>query len=201
MSMSRYPTAARIEAFSDGVFAIIITIMVLELRPPHGASAVELQSIFPKLLCYILSFTMLIIYWNNHHHLLHTVSRPTANIMWANAHLLFWLSLVPFATAWMGEHYRDTAPAAIYGGICLACAMAWLPLQRAIVSAEGDTPLLSKALGRDFKGKISPIMYALAIIGAFVSTWLSYALIAGVALLWIVPDRRIEKHLNASGTG
>ena len=118
--------------------------------------------------------------------------------MWANAHLLFWLSLVPFATAWMGEHYRETAPAAVYGGVCLACALAWLPLQRAIIAAEGDSPILSRAIGRDFKGKISAVMYVAAIAGAFVNTWISYALIIAVALMWIIPDRRIETHLSGT---
>lgn len=197
MSAPNTNTAARMECFSDAVLAIIMTIMVLELRPPHGATWADLQIVFPKFLSYILSFTMLIIYWNNHHHLLHTVRQPTAKIMWANAHLLFWLSLIPFATAWMGEHYRETTPAAAYALVLLACALAWLPLQRAIIAAEGDAPLLSKALGRDLKGKISPLIYILAIAAAFVSTWITYALLTTVALIWILPDPRIESHLTS----
>jgi uncharacterized membrane protein len=197
MNMQKTYTASRMESFSDAVLAIIMTIMVLELRPPHGATVTELQSVLPKLLSYILSFLMLIIYWNNHHHLLKTVREPTAKIMWANSHLLFWLSLIPFATAWMGEHYRETTPAAIYASVLLACALAWLPLQRAIISAEGDTPLLSKALGKDLKGKSSPVFYIAAIAAAFVSPWITYALLTVVALIWIIPDRRIESHLKS----
>lgn len=197
MTVPTTNSAARLECFSDAVFAIIMTIMVLELRPPHGATLTELRSVFPTFLSYVLSFTYLIIYWNNHHHLLRTVRKPTAKIMWANAHLLFWLSLIPFATAWMGEHYQETTPAAIYGFVLLACACAWLPLQRAIIAAEGDAPLLSKALGKDLKGKISPVIYITAIVAAFVSPWISYALYTAVALMWILPDRRIESHLKA----
>ena len=197
MTTHKTNTPARMECFSDAVFAILMTIMVLELRPPHGSSLAELRSVFPTFLSYVLSFTYLIIYWNNHHHLLRTVREPTAKIMWANAHLLFWLSLIPFATAWMGEHHRETTPAAIYGLVLLACACAWLPLQRAIISAEGDTPLLSKALGRDLKGKISPVIYVTAIAAAFISPWISYVLYTAVALMWILPDPRIESHLKS----
>jgi len=186
----------RLAAFSDGVIAIIITIMVLELKVPHGADWAALRSVAPNFVAYVLSFVYLAIYWNNHHHLLHTVTRVDGLILWANSHLLFWLSLVPAATGWMGENFLEPLPTAIYGAILLMPAIAYYLLQKAIVHQQGKHSVLASALGRDFKGKISVLLYAAAVVLAFVDAWLSIAIYALVAVMWLIPDRRIEKVLH-----
>jgi uncharacterized membrane protein len=186
----------RLLAFSDGVIAIIITIMVLELKVPHGADWAALRAVAPNFVSYVLSFVYLAIYWNNHHHMLHTVTRVDGLILWANAHLLFWLSLVPAATAWMGENFLAPLPTAVYGVSLLMPAIAYHLLQRAIVRQQGQHSMLASALGRDVKGKISPLLYAAAVVLAFVDAWLSIALYALVAVMWLIPDRRIEKVLR-----
>jgi uncharacterized membrane protein len=188
----------RLAAFSDGVIAIIITIMVLELRVPHGADWTALKGLAPSFVSYVLSFVYLAIYWNNHHHLLHTVARVDGLILWANSHLLFWLSLIPAATNWMGENFLQPLPTAVYGGILLLPAIAYHLLQRAIVHQQGRHSVLASALGSDFKGKISPLLYASAIALAFVDPWISIAIYVLVAVMWLVPDRRIEKVLRES---
>jgi uncharacterized membrane protein len=182
----------RLAAFSDGVIAILITIMVLELRVPHGADFAALETVWPSLLSYILSFVYLAIYWNNHHHLLHTVTRVDGLILWANSNLLFWLSLVPAATAWMGQNLAAPLPTALYGVVLLLPAIAYYLLQLAIIRRQGTESVLAKALGSDIKGKISPVLYAAGIALAFVAPWVSIVLYAAVAVLWLVPDRRIE---------
>jgi len=186
----------RLAAFSDGVIAIIITIMVLELKAPHGADWLALRGLIPNFLSYALSFVYVAIYWNNHHHLLHTVTRVDGLILWANSHLLFWLSLVPLTTAWMGEHYLAPAPTALYGVSLLLPAIAYYLLQKAITRRHGADSTLAHALGRDIKGKISPFLYIAAIVLVSVSPWLSMALYTLVALMWLVPDRRIERALG-----
>jgi len=186
----------RLAAFSDGVIAILITIMVLELRVPHGADWAALVGLVPSLLTYVMSFVYLAIYWNNHHHLLHTVERVDGLILWANSHLLFWLSLIPAATAWMGENLSAPVPSAVYGGVLLMPAVAYYLLQKAIVRRQGAHSVLAEALGRDVKGKISPILYVAGIVLAFVSPWISIAIYALVAVMWLVPDRRIESTLG-----
>ena len=183
----------RLRGFSDGVIAIIITIMVLELKVPHGADWEALRNLLPVFLSYVLSFTFIAIYWNNHHHLLHTATRVNGAILWANTHLLFWLSLIPFATAWLGENHVAALPTALYGVALLMPAIAYYLLQTAIVRVNGADSSLAKALGDDFKGKISPLLYILGIALAFVSPWLSIAMYVLVALIWLIPDRRIEK--------
>jgi uncharacterized membrane protein len=186
----------RLAAFSDGVLAIIITIMVLEMKPPHGADLATLAKIAPVFLSYILSFLYVAIYWNNHHHLLHTVHRVNGLVLWANMHLLFWLSLLPFATAWMGENHFAPLPAALYGAVLLMAAIAYYLLQLAIIHTEGPGAKLTQAIGRDIKGKASLLIYLIAIPLAFVSPWIASALYTGVALMWLVPDRRIERVLG-----
>jgi uncharacterized membrane protein len=186
----------RLEAFSDGVFAVLITILVLDLKVPQGADLEALRSVVPPFLGYVLSFVYLGIYWNNHHHLLHTVTRVDGLILWANSHLLFWLSLVPVTTAWMGEHYLAPAPTALYGVSLLLPAIAYYLLQKAITRRHGADSTLAHALGRDIKGKISPFLYIAAIALVFVSPWLSMALYTVVALMWLIPDRRIERALG-----
>jgi uncharacterized membrane protein len=186
----------RLAAFSDGVIAIIITIMVLELKVPHGADWAALRGVAPNFVAYVLSFVYLAIYWNNHHHLLHTVTRVDGLILWSNSHLLFWLSLVPAATAWMGENFLAPLPTAIYGAILLMPAIAYYLLQKAIVHQQGKHSVLASALGRDFKGKVSVLLYAAAVALAFVDAWLSIAIYALVAVMWLIPDRRIEKVLH-----
>jgi uncharacterized membrane protein len=186
----------RLAAFSDGVIAIIITIMVLELKAPHGGDWFALAELVPNFLSYALSFVYVAIYWNNHHHLLHTVTRVDGLILWANSHLLFWLSLVPVTTAWMGEHYLAPAPTALYGVSLLLPAIAYYLLQKAITRRHGADSTLAHALGRDIKGKISPFLYIAAIALVFVSPWLSMALYTVVALMWLIPDRRIERALG-----
>ena len=186
----------RLTAFSDGVIAIIITIMVLELKIPTGDDWATLTRVAPSFVSYVLSFIYLAIYWNNHHHLLHTVAHVDGLILWANAHLLFWLSLVPAATAWMGENFLAPVPTALYGVSLLLPALAYYLLQKAILHRHGAGSVLAKALGRDIKGKISPLLYISGIGLAFVHPWLSIALYNLVAVIWLVPDRRIEKVLS-----
>ena len=186
----------RMAAFSDGVMAIIITIMVLELKVPHGADWSALAKLLPVFLSYVLSFIYLAIYWNNHHHMLHTVDHVTGTILWANMHLLFWLSLIPFATGWMGENNFASLPTAVYGVALLMPAIAYYLLQTAIIRHQGTGGPLAKAVGRDLKGKISPALYLAAIGFAFVLPWVSQAIYVLVALMWLVPDRRIERLLN-----
>jgi uncharacterized membrane protein len=187
-------TPARMEAFTDGVVAIIITIMVLELHVPHEADLHALTELCPKFVSYILSFIYVGIYWNNHHHLLHTLKRVTGGVMWANLHLLFWLSLFPFVTGWAGEHPTEPLPIALYGVVLLIAALAWLVLQHAIIEAGGT---LHKAIGSDWKGKLSPVCYLGGIGSAFVRPWLAPMFYGLVALLWIVPDRRIEAGVDS----
>ena len=186
---------SRLEAFSDGVIAIIITIMVLELKVPHGDNFDALTELIPVFLSYILSFVYVGIYWNNHHHMLHTCHKITGSILWANLHLLFWLSLFPFATAWMGENHFAAVPTAAYGIVLLMAAIAYLILQQFIIASQGTDSLLKKAVGSDFKGKLSSLLYLIAIVLSFWSQWASQGLYILVALIWLVPDRRIEKAL------
>lgn len=188
-------SANRLEAFSDAVFAIIITIMVLGLHPPLGHKFADLVELRPVFLSYLLSFIYLMIYWNNHHHLLKTMHTPNGWTMWANSHLLFWLSLVPFTTTWLGESGGTKAPAALYGISLLMAAIAYSILQTAIIRTHGHDTTLRKAIGRDLKGKISPALYLIAIIFAFIAPLVSYLLYIAVALMWIVPDRRIAKEI------
>ncbi len=186
----------RLEGFSDGVLAIIITIMVLELKVPHGVELAALKPVLPVFLSYVLSFTYLGIYWNNHHHLLHATRRVSGGILWANLHLLFWLSLFPFATAWIGENYVAPIPTALYGFVLLMAAIAYYVLQRAILAQEGHDSMLAAALGRDWKGKLSPALYFSAIPLSFVNPWIANGIYVFVALLWLVPDPRIERALK-----
>jgi len=186
----------RLAAFSDGVIAIIITIMVLELHVPHGADWAALWAIAPSFLTYALSFIYIGIYWNNHHHMLHTVTRVDGAILWANSNLLFWLSLIPVATAWMGQNLLAPVPTAIYGAALLMPALAYVLLQAVIIRRHGDQSILAKALGSDLKGKLSPLLYLAGIGLAFVSPWLSMSLYVLVAIIWLVPDRRIERSVG-----
>jgi uncharacterized membrane protein len=186
----------RLEAFSDGVIAIIITIMVLELTVPEGETLAVLRPLVPKLSSYVLSFVYLGIYWNNHHHMLQATEAVTGPMLWANLHLLFWLSLFPFATAWMGENHFAATPSALYGTVLLLAAIAYYILQQLIIASQGPESLLKRAVGRDWKGKLSPVLYAVAIPLAFVSPWLSIGIYTVVALMWLVPDRRIEHALT-----
>jgi len=185
----------RLEAFSDAVIAIIITIMVLEMKVPHGATVDTLVPVIPVFLSYVLSFVYLGIYWNNHHHMMHMCRRVTGPILWANLHLLFWLSLIPFTTGWMGENHFAAAPSALYGVVLLMAAIAYWALQQQIIASQGADSVLRKALGGDWKGRLSPLLYALAILVAFRWRWAALALYVLVALLWLIPDRRIEKAL------
>ena len=188
----------RLEAFSDGVIAIIITIMVLELKVPHGASLSDLAPLVPVFLSYVLSFAYVGSYWNNHHHMLHTCKRVSGGVLWANLHLLFWLSLFPFATAWMGENHFAAVPSAAYGGVLLAAAIAYWILQQTIIASQGPGSALRAAIGSDWKGKMSPVAYAGAILSTFFLPWLAQALYVAVAVVWLVPDRRIERALQGS---
>jgi uncharacterized membrane protein len=188
----------RMEAFSDGVIAILITIMVLELRVPHGDSLATLEPLVPVFLSYVLSFVYLGIYWNNHHHMLHACGKVTGPMLWANLHLLFWLSLIPFVTGWMGENHFASVPTAGYGLVLLLAAIAYVILQRTIITAQGADSLLQRAVGGDWKGKLSPVLYLLAIPLAFPARWASQAIYVLVALIWLVPDRRIERVLSSS---
>lgn len=182
----------RLEAFSDGVLAIIITIMVLEMKVPHETNFEALVPLFPVLLSYILSFIYIGIYWNNHHHMMHTVEKVSGGILWANLHLLFWLSLIPFATGWVGENNFAELPMAVYGAVLLMAAIAYFILQNRILAVQGENSLLAKALGKDMKGKASPIIYIIAIIASFYNPWIAGALYVLVALIWLIPDKRIE---------
>jgi uncharacterized membrane protein len=189
----------RLEAFSDGVLAIIITIMVLEMKVPHGSdSLADLKPILPVLVSYVLSFIYVGIYWNNHHHMLHAVGRVSGGVLWANLHLLFWLSLIPFGTAWVGTSHFAAAPTALYGFVLLMASLAYWLLQYALVRAQGPDSVLARAVARDVKGKISPFLYAAAVPLAYVSPWISEALFWLVALIWLIPDRRIERAIAES---
>jgi uncharacterized membrane protein len=190
----------RLEAFSDGVLAIIITIMVLELKVPHGNTVVALLPLVPVLLSYVLSFIYLGIYWNNHHHMLHTVRTVTGSVLWANLHLLFWLSLIPFTTGWMGENQFAKMPAVAYGFVLLMAAIAYWILQQRIISSQGKDSILKRAIGNDWKGKLSPLLYVAAIVLAFVSQWFAVSIYVLVALIWVIPDRRIEHTLTSKET-
>jgi uncharacterized membrane protein len=186
----------RLEAFSDGVIAIIITIMVLEMKVPHGDRWEDLLPVVPVFLSYVLSFIYVGIYWNNHHHLLHACSRVTGAMLWSNLHLLFWLSLFPFATGWMGENHFTPVPTALYGLVLLMAALAYYILQQVIIRSEGPDSLLQKALGSDWKGKLSPLSYIAAIVVAFWSPALAQAILVAIALIWLIPDKRIEHVLS-----
>jgi uncharacterized membrane protein len=182
----------RLEAFTDGVMAILITIMVLEFRVPHGVVLADLRPLLPVFLSYLLSFVYLGIYWNNHHHMFTVSQHVDGGVLWANLHLLFWLSMVPFVTAWMGENHFAPTPIAVYGFVLLMAAVAYYILQSIIIRLDGRDSVLAKAVGKDIKGKISPLLYIIAIPSAFISPWISGALYVTVALMWVVPDRRIE---------
>jgi uncharacterized membrane protein len=186
----------RVEAFSDGVMAILITIMVLELKIPHGDSIRVLAPLVPVFFTYVLSYVYLGIYWNNHHHMLHATERINGRILWANLHLLFWLSLVPFVTGWMGENHFAATPTAFYGGVLLGAAIAYLLLQSAIIADQGPASKLAAAVGKDLKGKLSFILLAVAIPLAFVREWAADAIYVTIALMWFVPDRRIESRVR-----
>jgi uncharacterized membrane protein len=190
-------STSRLEAFSDGVLAIIITIMVLELRPPDEAGFADLRQVAPKAISYVLSFVYIGIYWNNHHHMLHVTKRVTGGILWANLHLLFWLSLVPFVTAWMGEHHFAAVPTSVYGVVLLLAAIAYFVLQQVIIAAEGSHSVLAQAVGSDWKGKLSPVLYLTAIPTALKFPLVACAIYAIVAIIWLVPDRRIERMVGA----
>ena len=185
----------RLEGFSDGVIAIIITIRVLEMKVPHGDSLGELRPLVPVFLSYVLSFVYVGIYWNNHHHMLHACTAVTGAMLWANLHLLFWLSLFPFTTGWMGENHFTAVPTALYGLVLLMAAIAYLVLQQAIIRAQGQDSLLKTAIGRDWKGKLSPALYILAIVATLRFSWIAQMIFVIAALIWLIPDRRIEKRL------
>ena len=187
---------SRLEAFSDGVFAIIITIMVLEMKAPQGADLDALRPVLPAFLSYVLSFIYVGIYWNNHHHMLHATKRISGAVLWANLHLLFWLSLIPFVTGWMGENHFAPMPTSLYGGVLLMAGIAYTILQTMIMAAEGHDSLVRRAVGSDRKGKLSIVAYAIAIPAAFVSQWIASALYVITALMWLIPDRRIERVLG-----
>jgi uncharacterized membrane protein len=189
----------RLEAFSDGVLAIIITIMVLEMKVPHGDSLGALAPLAPVFMSYVLSFIYVGIYWNNHHHMLHTCTRVTGGILWANLHLLFWLSLFPFVTGWMGDNHFAAVPTALYGGVLLAAAIAYWILQQTIIATQGSESLLKAAIGGDWKGRLSPVLYVLGIVSTLMWPWLAQVLYVLVALMWLAPDRRIEKALQHGG--
>ena len=184
---------ARLEAFSDGMIAIFITIMVLEMKVPHGEALSDLVALGPVFLSYVLSYLYLGIYWSNHHHMLHTLKRVTGGILWANLHLMFWLSLVPFTTAWMGENHFASMPTALYGFVLLMCAISYYLLQQCIIKTQGANSLLRRAVGDDWKGKLSPLLYITAMIVALWMPAISMALYGAAALIWLVPDNRIER--------
>jgi uncharacterized membrane protein len=184
-----------LEAFSDGVLAIILTIMVLEMKVPHGTDLAALRPLLPVFLSYVLSFIYIGIYWNNHHHMMHTAQRVNGSVLWANLHLLFWLSLIPFVTGWMGENHFAPVPTALYGVALLMSAIAYTILQSRMIAIQGPESPLARAVGSDLKGKISPVFYALAIPAAFLSPWIAGGLYVLVAVMWLVPDRRIERIL------
>jgi uncharacterized membrane protein len=189
-------TKNRLEAFSDGVLAIILTIMVLEMKVPHGSDFSSLRPVIPVFLSYILSFLYLGIYWNNHHHMLHTVKHVTGGILWANLHLLFWLSLFPFVTGWMGENHLSSATSALYGIILFFAAIAYFVLQNVIIRSQGKDSLLARAVGDDIKGKASPVLYFVGIAISFVSPLIAEALYVLIALIWLIPDKRIERAIG-----
>jgi len=189
-------TTSRLEAFSDAVIAILMTIMVLELHVPHGADLDALEPLLPVFLTYVLSFVYLGIYWNNHHHMLHAAQHVSGRVLWANLHLLFWLSLFPFMTGWMGENHVTEVPTALYGVVLLCAAIAYYLLQQAIIQADGSHSVVREAIGRDAKGKVSPALYAAGIGFAYVEPWVSVALYVLVALIWLVPDRRLESQFT-----
>jgi uncharacterized membrane protein len=191
---------SRLEAFSDGVLAIIITIMVLEMKVPHGEDLAALQPLLPVFLSYVLSFLYVGIYWNNHHHMLQAARHVSGKVLWANLHLLFWLSLFPFVTGWMGENHFAPLPSALYGGVLLMAGTAYWILARTIIATEGTESLLREAIGKDHKGTASVVLYALAIPLAFASPWIAQAIYVGVALVWLIPDQRIERLLAARRT-
>ncbi len=193
-------TTGRLEAFSDGVLAIIITIMVLELKVPHGTDFAALRPLIPVLLSYVLSFIYLGIYWNNHHHMMHVVHRVSGGVLWANLLLLFWLSLVPFVTGWMGENHFAPAPVALYGVVLLMAALSYTVLVRATLRVEGPDSMLARAIGLDRKGNLSLLLYCVGIAASFFATWLSGAMYIIVALIWLIPDRRIERVLGVHQT-
>ena len=186
----------RLEAFSDGVIAIIITIMVLEMKVPRGESFAALRPLLPVFLSYVLSFLYVGIYWNNHHHMLHATTRVTGSILWANLHLLFWLSLFPFATGWMGQNHFALPPSALYGFVLLMAGIAYFILQQAIIFSQGPASVLRRAIGSDWKGKVSPLLYVAGIVSSLFSSWMAQAIYVFVALLWLIPDRRIEHALR-----
>lgn len=186
----------RLEAFSDGVIAIIITVMLLNMQVPQSPDISALRPVLPVFLCYVLSFVYLAIYWNNHHHMLHTVQNVTAGILWANTHLLFWLSLLPFATAWMGENHFAPIPTGLYGVVLLFTAMSYFILQERIIISQGPNSLLLKAIGRDWKGKLSILLYIIGILIASLAHWSAFGIYVLVAFMWLVPDKRIERVLN-----
>jgi uncharacterized membrane protein len=186
----------RLEAFSDGVLAIVITIMVLEMKVPHDASFAGVTPLVPIFLSYVLSFIYVGIYWNNHHHMLHACNKVTGGVLWANLHLLFWLSLFPFATGWMGENHFSALPTALYGGVLLAAAVAYFILQQTIIASQGQSSPLRLAVGRDWKGKVSPLLYLLGIGLSFISPWAATIVYVSVACLWLIPDRRIERAMH-----
>ena len=188
----------RLEAFSDGVIAIIITIMVLELKVPHGGGFEALKPVVSTLLMYLLSFIYVGIYWNNHHHMLHACGKVSGSILWANLHLLFWLSLIPFATEWMGDNHFTSAPTAFYGCVLVMSAVAYLVLQSLIIRVAGTDSVLKEAVGRDWKGKTSMVLYITAVAFAFWMSWVSQVIYVAVALIWLIPDRRIERKLDSS---
>ena len=191
-------STGRLEAFSDGVIAIIITIMVLEMKVPHGGRLEDLVPLVPTFLSYVLSFFYVGIYWNNHHHMLHACTSVTGGVLWANLHLLFWLSLFPFTTGWMGENHFTAMPTVLYGVVLLMAAIAYVLLQQTIIRAEGHDSVLKKAVGRDWKGKLSPVLYVIAIVAALRSPWIAQVILVIAALIWLIPDRRIEKTLATS---
>jgi uncharacterized membrane protein len=188
----------RLLAFSDGVIAVVITIMVLELKTPHEATLGALAEAAPVFLSYVLSFIYVAIYWNNHHHFFHLVRHVDGVMLWANLHLLFWLSLIPFTTSWMGEYHEAAVPSAVYGAVLLAAAIAWVMMQKVIIRSQGEHSPLARALGRDLKGRLSPLCYLASILLSFVDTRIAQAIYAVVALMWLIPDRRIERALAGS---
>jgi len=190
----------RLEAFSDGVIAIIITIMVLEMKVPHGESPESLLPLLPVFLSYVLSFLYVGIYWNNHHHMLHACVKVSGAVLWANLHLLFWLSLFPFVTGWMGENHFAPVPSALYGAVLLLAAIAYWVLQQTIIATEGDSSILKAAIGSDWKGKLSPLLYVVAIASTLWVKWVAQVIYVLVALLWLIPDRRIERAFQREET-
>jgi len=191
-------TKGRMEAFSDGVIAIIITIMVLEMKVPHGGSLQDLRPLVPVFLSYVTSFVYVGIYWNNHHHMLHACTTVTGAMLWANLHLLFWLSLFPFTTGWMGENHFTAVPTALYAVVLLMAAIAYYLLQQTIIRAQGEDSILKRAIGNDWKGKLSPVLYILAIVVSFYFSWIAQGILVIAALIWLIPDKRIEKYVRAA---